>query len=157
MNATKFKGLAVETNSLKVSTVFSPDNKEVSLLFSNLQINSIGGREDILVKTRTVSFQIPLDSDHQQVNVKQYIRGHVNIEGSARAVLVIHVAGNTIIADLENLKDDNFTQSIDSQIETGTMYQLTMFLLVECDVDLPETNAFLQIDSLDIAIEGAIK
>jgi hypothetical protein len=152
MNTTRFKGIVVDTNQSGASSVFSPDNKAVSVLFSDLRLETAGGGGDFLIKTHSVSLQIPIESSSESTLLTQYIRGYVYVEDSAQAVLIVHSSGKTTIVDLHDMKDENFTKSVVAQLDAGNCYQICLILLVECKTDHVRANALLSIDSLDITI-----
>ena len=100
----KFDGTAIQADAVGIATGFSTDGQAVTLLFDNLLVD-VGLRRGPLVKTRTLSVSVPIDSKDQEVTLVQDIRGYVDVDCGARAVLDVQAAGQTTVVDLQEAKE----------------------------------------------------
>lgn len=108
----KFKGRVIEADSVGIAKGFSSDGQAVTLLFDNLQ-SEVWAKGGALVKTRTLSIDLPIEPKDQEVNLSQDIRGYVSVDEGARAVLVVQSAGETHVIDLQKAKAEGKTRSTD--------------------------------------------
>lgn len=142
-------------NALGVSSTIPPDQQVASILFDSLQV-SIGGRKaEPLVQTKSASLVALVNENEGDLTICQHIRGYVQVNGNARAVLITHMAGQTHIVDLpeNSLNGEDFLREIKSTLSAGVNYRVTFFLLVERDSEDPDISATLQVDSIDVKIE----
>lgn len=100
-----FNGTADLVDEVQIATGVSPDHQAITVLFRNLQADSsTAGRA--IVDRRDITVDLPVQSGSHDVHVVQDIRGFVNLQGKARAVLIMQAAGKTTILDLKKPKSD---------------------------------------------------
>jgi hypothetical protein len=91
----------IPTDAVQFVTAFSPDSQAVTMIFSNLLIDTEIGRGTLpSVQTNKFTYVLQPESS-KEVYVTQDIRGFVSISGSGSASLVIHSGGKTTVVDLK--------------------------------------------------------
>lgn len=163
-NEPRFIGEVVDIDGIGVVSDFSEDGQAATLIFSNLQVD-IGDSSGVFVTTRTVSLSIPVENNDQNLRITQGISGHVTVDGTTRAVLLVQAAGDTTLVDLRKAgraieqagNSWDFAETIEGELRAGAAYHITFFLLVERDADHAEIGASLGIDSLDLEINGSAR
>ena len=100
----KFDGTAIQADAVGIARGFSSDGQAVTLLFDNLLVD-VGLQRGPLVKTRTLSVSLPIERKDQEVTLVQDIRGYVDVDCGARAVLVVQAAGQTTCVNLQEAKE----------------------------------------------------
>lgn len=100
----RFKGMADLPDAVQLVTGFSDDGQAVTVLFRNLDA-ALDGHRGPSVNTRAVTVALPIANESQEVSVTQDIRGYVDVDESARAVLVVNAGGKTTVVDLKQQKD----------------------------------------------------
>lgn len=95
-----FHGTTDLVDAVQIVSNISQDKRALTILYRNLQAG-VGGRGGIPTVTRLATLDLPLDNKSHATHLSQDIRGFVSLQGSARAILVVHAAGKTNVFDLE--------------------------------------------------------
>lgn len=103
-NGPVFKGTADLPGVVQIVRNFSDDRQAVTVIFRGLQ-TAVGGDHGALVETRSVTVSLPVQSEEEDAFLTQHIRGYVNVDRNARAVLVVQAAGKTTVVDLKKAQD----------------------------------------------------
>lgn len=173
-NETRFIGKAEQTDVLGVTggeplgfiSNFSDDRQAATIIFNNLTV-ALNSTHHQLTAARIVSLSIPLENNTHGVCPINGVSGHVSMNGSAKALLLIRTGGNTALFDPNEGKKKeqaqtysdsfDFVHSFESTVPVGTDYRISFVLLVELDASDPEVSALLTIDSLDIELDRSCK
>ena len=154
----KFKEALDLADAVQAVPTFSKDGKAVTAIFRNLEVAVGGVKHGPLVDRRATIVLIPLQKNEKGTCIHQDIRGHVQVDKGARAVLFVQAAGKSTLVDLCKAAcgDGKYTQSVDARIPANvTTYKATLFLLVERDSDDPDIGAHLTVDSLDLELSAS--
>lgn len=102
--APKFQGTADLVDEIQIAKGVSEDQHATTVIFRNLQA-AVGNAGGIVVSKRSISVELPVVSGGHDVRVVQDIRGFVDVQGKARAILVVQAAGKTTVIDLSKPAD----------------------------------------------------
>ena len=97
---------------------------------------------------------MPISENDEAKEVQQTVRGNVIVTPGARATLLAHLAGKTVLVDLPEKTDwvgEPIFQQFDSAVPAKSDYRATFFLLVERDSNDPDLRAMLTVEALEIA------
>lgn len=154
----RFRGGAHLQDSVEIVSNVSRDGRAATVIFRNLYSEVGGVRGGALVKHRVSSVELLVRPAAQPVPVTQTIRGYVEADEAARAVLVVQMLGETHLVDLAEAAErhDDFEFTAEGTLPAGgEQYMATFFLLTERDSELARVAAYLEVTTLDLEFEQA--
>jgi hypothetical protein len=149
-----FKEAACLEKTVHIGSSISEDGQAATITFDDLAVGLGQVKRQSLKSTLTASLVITMDQNDTEIPVQQDIRGCVSIDPGARAALVAHLPGQTILVDLLKgpCSNTNFSRQFVSTLPAGGDYRTSFFLLADRNSDDPDAGVLLTVDKLDIQL-----
>jgi hypothetical protein len=171
----KFKKGARIITDIAASDLVSEDGQVTTVLFDFLNVSTNPGKAMPLVVTRTATLNVPMIDNDQDLPITYDVRGFVMADKGSHAALLIQACGSTTLVGLKKaIKDakssttpkpkhepkkpanmklaDDFYVRIQRKLPAKSSHNVTIFMLVEKDIDDPDTGAALWVDSIDMSL-----
>jgi len=147
----KLKGTVDLLGAVQIVHNTSPDKHAETVIFRNLVAAVGGGKGNPLVDKRVVSLEFALEGSGQELVVPHILRGYVMKTAKANPVLLIQAAGHTTLVDLTkyNTEKTELLHTFHVKVPASGSYHITLVLLADRSLDVPEISCYLGIDTLD--------
>jgi hypothetical protein len=169
----KFKKGAQVIPDVGASDLVNEDGQVSTVLFSSLYIGTNPGKGAPLVVTKTATLNVPMIDNDQDLPITYDVRGFVMADKGTHTALVLQACGSTTLVNLNRATKEakssvtpkpkhdlkkpvgtakDFYVRIRRTLPSKSSHNVTIFMLVEKDIDDPKASAALWLDSIDLSL-----
>jgi hypothetical protein len=130
----------------------SPDKQTFTIRFSGMEAAVDAGKSPVPVVTRVFSLVLPVEGMGDGVDISFGVSGYAFSTEGAGGYAVFSVNGDVGIEHLPPRTDNEFVHQHKFEGSGTSECSLSVFLLVERDSGHPDASAYLNVLSIDAAI-----